>query len=71
MAVVDLEHTLRAIAEQYNLAALYVFGSRALEIASRLPGYVVDHTVAGHPGSDVDIAVLTTGGHVLSARDRV
>jgi predicted nucleotidyltransferase len=59
---------LNAIGVRYGLTAIYVFGSRANEVARRLAGESVD---AVHPGSDVDIGVRSTPGLRLSARDRV
>ena len=66
-----LEQSLREIATQYDLVAIYAFGSRAREIASRMPRSRADKSVAEHPDADVDIGVLCTPGHDLSARDRV
>lgn len=60
--------TVETISARYNLTAMYVFGSRAAEIARRLAGNAV---AEGHPGSDVDIGVRSTPGLPLSARDRV
>jgi len=59
---------VKIIGARYQLAAIYVFGSRASEIARRLTG---DVAAAVHPGSDVDIGVRPIAGIRLSARDRV
>jgi predicted nucleotidyltransferase len=59
---------LQALADEYELAAIYVFGSRAEEVASRLVGGPV---LVAHPESDVDVGVEPRRGHELSARDRV
>jgi len=59
---------LNGIAVRYRLAAIYVFGSRASEVAQRLAGEAV---AAVHPGSDVDIGVQPASGVRLTARDRV
>ncbi len=55
------------LAERYQLAAAYGFGSRALEVADRLAGRL-PRVVA--PGSDVDIAVRPAPGIRLTAKDR-
>ena len=59
---------VKIIGARYQLAAIYVFGSRASEVARRLTGDVV---AAVHPESDVDIGVRPIAGIRLSARDRV
>ncbi|MEW6231781.1 MAG: nucleotidyltransferase domain-containing protein [Chloroflexota bacterium] len=64
----NVEPELRAIGDRYKVAALYVFGSRAAEIAGRVRGRVVSSC---YPESDVDIGVQLASGHRLSARDRV
>jgi len=56
------------IARQYNLVALYAFGSRAAEVAARVAGKGV---VVAFPSSDVDIGALPARGHRLTAQDRV
>jgi predicted nucleotidyltransferase len=56
------------LADQYRLAVIYVFGSRAVEIAGRLEGRAA--TVSA-PLSDVDIGVQPELGHRLTAQDRV
>ena len=62
------KEALHAIAARYRLATLYVFGSRAGEVAQQLAGQTA---VAVHPESDVDIAVQPMSGVRLAARDRV
>ncbi len=64
----DLQLGLEALAAKYGLLAIYVFGSRAEEIAARATG---DPVTATHPGSDVDIGVAPLRGRDLSAQDRV
>jgi predicted nucleotidyltransferase len=64
----SLKEQLRAIAHHHNLAALYVFGSRAKEIATQVRKQSVEpHQTA----SDVDIGVQPAHGHRLSAQHRV
>jgi predicted nucleotidyltransferase len=67
----NLERALHALAEQYNLLGVYVFGSRAPEIAAQVRGEPVRPAAAAHPDSDVDIAVLPMREYPLAARDRV
>lgn len=59
---------LQAIGTRYNLATVYVFGSRVSEIVRRVAG---ESVAAVHPGSDVDIGVRPIVGARLSARERV
>ena len=59
---------LNVIAVRYNLTALYVFGSRAGEVARQFAG---ENVAPEQPGSDVDIAVRPAPGRRLSPRDRV
>ena len=62
----DRDSRLAAIAEQFGLADIYVFGSRADEFA------LSDRqSSAQHSDSDVDIAVRPRGPRVLSPEDRV
>lgn len=60
---------LCALAEQYNLLAVYVFGSHADEVAAWVRGNA--NVEVTHPDSDVDIGVLPAHGHRLTAHDRV
>jgi len=68
VAVAPIEALARLTAE-HRLDAIYVFGSRAAEIAARAAGEAV--TAPTSPESDVDIGVLPERGHNLSARERV
>lgn len=63
-----LNSGLEALAGEYGLLAVYVFGSRGKEIASRLAG---EPAPVDHPHSDVDVGVEPQRGRALSARDRV
>lgn len=65
MSLVD---ELKEVGARYGLTALYAFGSRAIEVASRIRGQAIDSET---PGSDVDIGVQPVPGRRLSARDRV
>jgi predicted nucleotidyltransferase len=59
---------LKQLADRHELRDVYVFGSRAAEIAARVSGRSAERV----PGaSDVDIAVEPRQGRRLSARDRV
>lgn len=60
--------SLYDLARQYDLVALYAFGSRAAEITARVTGEMV---AVVFPSSDVDIGVLPARGHRLTAQDRV
>ena len=75
--------TLRSLCEEHGLIAMYVFGSRADEIAERITGQQAQAadaeagrtgqtrrpTHASHPQSDVDIGVQPQRGRVLAAID--
>lgn len=63
-----LVESLGELAERYGLLAVYVFGSRAEEIAARVGGSAA---VCRHPDSDVDVGVEPRRGRRLTARDRV
>ncbi|RMF35424.1 MAG: nucleotidyltransferase domain-containing protein [Chloroflexi bacterium] len=56
------------LARQYDLVALYAFGSRAVEVAARVAGEPREPT---SPASDVDIGVLPKRGRRLTAQERV
>ena len=58
---------LADIAEAYSLGEIYVFGSRAAEIAAYLRG---ESTGFSYPDSDVDIGLQPRRGHRLTARDK-
>ena len=64
----SLRAALEALCHQYDLVALYAFGSRADEVAARVDG---TGTEASSPASDVDIGVLPVRGRRLTAQDRV
>lgn len=68
---VDLQGALRRLLAEYGCAALYVFGSRADEIAARLTGTAPAAHASSHPGSDVDIGVEPERGVRLTAEQRV
>lgn len=58
---------LESLARQYGLADVYVFGSRASEIAARARD---EQVPASRSDADVDIGVRPLPGQPLSARDR-
>ena len=63
-----MEEKLKDIANRYGILALYVFGSRAKEIA----GWVRDQVVSPQsPRSDIDIGVQPALGRYLTAKERV
>lgn len=64
----ELQRGLQALADEYTLVAMYVFGSRAGEVAARLAG---GPAPASQPDSDVDVGVEPQRGRMLSAQDRV
>jgi hypothetical protein len=64
----DIRDLLCDLARQYNLVALYAFGSRAAEITARVTG---EMAAAVFLSSDVDIGILPARGHRLTAQDRV
>jgi predicted nucleotidyltransferase len=68
----DLEYTsaLAALADRYDLVAVYAFGSRADEIAALVMGRDDAHESLWRT-SDVDIGVLPRRGRWLSAMERV
>ncbi len=63
----SLLHALRDLADQYHIADLLVFGSRAGEIAGRVRGVPV---VVLHAASDVDVGVRSDAGRPLTVRDK-
>ena len=63
-----LKQQLQHLADRYRLAVIYVFGSRAVEIAGRLQGKAPPVSA---PQSDVDVGVQPEKGTRLSAEDRV
>jgi len=62
---------LASLAARYGVRDLYVFGSRAQEIAERVRGGQEAAGEAHAPTSDVDIAVQPIGGHELGPREKV
>lgn len=64
----DLQRGFGALAAEYGLVAIYVFGSRAEEVAARVAGSPV---IATHRESDVDVGVEPLRGRRLTAQDRV
>ncbi|MBU1205849.1 MAG: nucleotidyltransferase domain-containing protein [Proteobacteria bacterium] len=59
---------IEEICKRYAIEEMYVFGSRALEIAAKIRG----REVAGQfPKSDVDIGVRPACGRSLSVKDKV
>jgi predicted nucleotidyltransferase len=63
----NLEGALADICGQYDLVAVYAFGSRAEEIASRVGG----EDVVANSEADVDIGVLPESDRELGAKARV
>ncbi len=63
----DLESRLTAIARRYGLESIYVFGSRAMEVAALLAG---GQTSLAQGGSDIDIGVQPQRHIRLAAKDR-
>jgi predicted nucleotidyltransferase len=61
-------HEIDAICRRHGIADLYVFGSRAGEIAALVRGQAID---ASLPQSDVDIAVLPTRPQSFGPAERV
>ena len=64
----QLAGKLKALAVRYGLRDIYVFGSRAKEIADH--GIAATEPASG-AGPDLDVAVQPEGPRHLSARDRV
>ncbi len=63
-----LKQQLHHLADRYRLAVIYVFGSRAVEMAGRLEGKAAPVSALE---SDVDVGVQPEKGTRLSAEDRV
>jgi len=63
-----MEKKLKAIANRYGILALYVFGSRAEEIAAWARGQVSSLQC---PHSDVDIGVYPAPERYLTAKERI
>jgi predicted nucleotidyltransferase len=64
----SLQRELEAIAQRYKVDDLYVFGSRAKEIAGRLRGQAA---TVENTQSDLDVGVKPAAGHLASPKDRV
>jgi predicted nucleotidyltransferase len=64
-----VQERLALICRRFGVTSLYVFGSRAGEIAARCSGQ--DAVEGAAPRADVDIAVQPAVGALVSARDRV
>lgn len=64
----DLSGKIGAVCRRFGVASLYVFGSRASEIASRLAGV---EQPAERIGADVDIAAQPVAGALANADSRV
>lgn len=69
MSTSPLAEELALICRQFPIDALYVFGSRAEEIAGRLGG--ADAVVGSPSTSDLDIGLQTRPGQRLDAKQRV
>jgi predicted nucleotidyltransferase len=63
-----LGQELERLCSVHGLVAIYVFGSRAEEIAARVTG---GRATPERPGSDVDIGVQPVRGRRLPASERV
>lgn len=63
-----LASRLALLADRFGLRDIYVFGSRAREVAARVEG---EEGSGGASTSDVDIAVEPLPGAVLEAQGRV
>jgi uncharacterized protein len=63
-----LARQLQHLAARYGLRDIYVFGSRAQEIAARVAG---ESPEAVAPESDVDVAVQPLPGRALDVHERV
>ena len=63
-----LSQILQQLCDQYNLVAIYAFGSRAKEIYARVVGRPA---ATEHPKSDVDIGVVPVRGRHLLVREKV
>ena len=64
----SLQSEIAQLCDEFSLVALYVFGSRAAEVAARVAGLPAP---CEHPHSDVDVGALPRRGYALSARDKV
>lgn len=64
----SLQSEVARLCDEFSLVALYVFGSRAAEVAARVAGLPAP---CEHPHSDVDVGALPRRGDTFSARDKV
>jgi predicted nucleotidyltransferase len=64
----DFLHTIQSISGRYAIDSLYVFGSRAKEVADYARG---KGAIANKKNVDIDIGVLPTKNCRLSVRKRV
>ncbi|MBI4596394.1 MAG: nucleotidyltransferase domain-containing protein [Candidatus Tectomicrobia bacterium] len=62
---------IKSIAERFDLAALYVFGSQARAIAARVAQEDLSCQGTLNAASDVDVGVLPAKGGILSAEAKV
>ena len=63
-----LRAALEGICASHEILAVWVFGSRAGEIAGRVRG---ETSVPGPRGADADVGILVRRGATLDARSRV
>lgn len=63
-----VQRQIAAVARAHDVRVVYVFGSRADEIAAAVAG---KHSESSHPRSDVDIGVQPRRGTRLSAEQRI
>lgn len=61
----ELQRGIERIGREYGLAEVYVFGSRAREIAARVRGQPAPDRAEGGAGSDIDIGVRPKAGRRL------
>ncbi|MEW6328049.1 MAG: nucleotidyltransferase domain-containing protein [Thermodesulfobacteriota bacterium] len=64
----DFLDNIRSVCRRYHIDALYVFGSRAKELADYARG---KGHLANKKGVDVDVGVLPARDYHLTVRDRV
>ena len=63
-----IEAAIDEVCRRFGVANLYVFGSRAAEVAAHLRG---EATAPGGSGSDVDVGVTPLPGKLTAAKERV
>ena len=68
MSKSSLANQLKSLAEQYDLIAIYAFGSRAKESLARVQGKDIS---AGSDTSDLDIGILPPRGQHMHVDDKV